>query len=91
MCKISLKKEKILLASHIIFHLDLAIAQGAPTPTVDNNLDFKLNQTTYHLINELSYFIFRHASVSSTYVSPSVGWLVILLNFHSISVSGCST
>ena len=48
----------ILLASHVIFHLDLAIAQGAPTPTVDNNLDFKLYQTTYHLINELFYLIF---------------------------------
>ena len=35
--------------------------------------------------------IFRHARVSSTYPSKSVGWLVILLNFHSISVSDCST
>ena len=39
--------------------------------------------------------IFRHASVYSTYpcqsVRPLVGPLVILLNFHSIGVSGCST
>ena len=55
---IKLYNQKILLACHVIFHLDLAIAQGAPTPTVDNYLDFKLYQTTYHLINELFQFIF---------------------------------
>ena len=36
-------------------------------------------------------YLFRHASVFSTYlghlVSPSVGWFVILSDFHSVSVS----
>ena len=35
--------------------------------------------------------VFRCASISSTYPSMSVRPLVILLNFHSISVSGRST
>ena len=35
--------------------------------------------------------VFRHARVSSTYPCLSVRWSLILLNFHSISVPGCST
>ena len=31
-------KTNISLASHIIFHLDLTIAQGTPTPAMDNHL-----------------------------------------------------
>ena len=45
-----------------------------------------------YIMTCMSSSIFRHASVSSTYPSKmSVRPLVILLNFHSISVSGCST
>ena len=36
-------------------------------------------------------FLDAQASLAPTHVSLSVRWLVILSNFHSISVSGCST
>ena len=58
------------------------------------------NQLTQSKTSVLLVFciftLFRHARVSSTYpskmsVRPLVRWSVILLNFNSISVSGCST
>ena len=40
--------------------------------------------------NLSSVEIFRHASVSSTAPGPLVVWLVILSDFHSVSISGPS-
>ena len=68
-----------------------------------NTFSIITNQTRYHLhpvffnccLQGLLNSFFRHARVSSTYpcqlVGWLVGWLVTLLNFHTIRVSGCST
>ena len=57
-------------------------------------LSVELEQQTcisLHCISSVALCLFRCASISSTYPCLSVRWLVTLLNFHTIRVSGCST
>ena len=44
-----------------------------------------------HWSERSHFFLDAQASLAPTHVSLSVRWSVILLNFHTIRVSGCST